>query len=136
MKIFLFVLLSLGFSVQPRVEEQVRLSKIKDVEAAKDNIKRVAPPYVKFERCGEYFIIASQEEADKPKMIYYEGKEAKGEKVQRYASFRDGVLTVEIDNKLKAPEVLLHAAMTPYTYRMSQKDYETMPCLPKPKKKE
>lgn len=135
MKTFLLALLFLGFSVQPKIEEHVRLSKIKDVEIAKGNIRRVAPPYVKYEQCGEYFIIASQQEADKPKMIYYEGKEAKGEKVQRYASFRDGVLTVEIDDKLKAPEVLLVAAMTPYTYRMSQKDYQASPCLPKPKKK-
>lgn len=44
-------------------------------------------------------------------------------------------LVVEIDNKLEAPEVLFRAVAPPepvFYYRMSQKDYETMPCLPKP----
>jgi hypothetical protein len=77
-------------SVQDDVAERVQLSKIKDVEKAKSNIKRVAPPYVNFEPCGDYLIIASQDSPDAVKMAYYEGREIKkGEgEVRRYSSFR------------------------------------------------
>jgi TonB family protein len=74
-------------SVQDDVAERVQLSKIKDVEKAKSNIKRVAPPYVNFEPCGDYLIIASQDSPDAVKMAYYEGREIKkGEgEVRRYS---------------------------------------------------
>ena len=87
MKTLLFVLLVMALSVQDDVEERVQLSKIKDVEKAKSNIKRVAPPYVNFEPCGEYLIIASQDSPDTVKMAYYEGVEIKkGEsEVRRYS---------------------------------------------------
>ena len=51
MKTLLFVLLVTALSVQDDVGERVQLSKIKDVEKAKSNIKRVAPLYVNFETC-------------------------------------------------------------------------------------
>jgi hypothetical protein len=43
----------------------------------------------------------------------------------------------KIDDSLKAPEILLRAVAPPkpvFYYRMSQKDYANMPCLPKPEK--
>jgi hypothetical protein len=46
-------------------------------------------------------------------------------------------VTVEIDDSLKAPEILMKLVAPPkpvFYYRMSQKDYATMPCLPKPEK--
>jgi hypothetical protein len=139
MKTLLFVLLVMALSVQDDVEERVQLSKIKDVEKAKSNIKRVAPPYVNFEPCGEYLIIASQDSPDTVKMAYYEGVEIKkGEsEVRRYSSFRR--VAVEIDDSLKGPEILMKLVAPPkppFYYRMSQKDYATMPCLPKPEKKD
>ena len=137
MKTLLFVLLLSVASIQDDVAERVRLSKIKDIEAAKSNIKRVAPPYTNFEPCGDYLIIASQTSPDTVKMAYYEGKEAKEGEVVRYSAFRR--LVVEIDDSLKSPEVLMRVIAPPkplFYYRMSQKDYETMPCLPKPEKKE
>ena len=126
-------------SVQNDVAERVQLSKIKDIEKAKSNIKRVAPPYVNFEPCGDYLIIASQDSPDAVKMAYYEGREIKkGEgEVRRYSSFRQ--VAVEIDDSLKAPEILMKLVAPPkppFYYRMSQKDYATMPCLPKPEKKD
>jgi hypothetical protein len=136
MKTLLFVFLLTALSVQDDVAERVRLSKIKDVDAAKRNIKRVAPPYTNFEPCGEYLIIASRSSPGAVKMAYYEGKEAKEGEVVRYSMFRQ--LVVEIDDSLKAPEILMRAVAPPkpvFTYRMSQKDYATMPCLPKPEKK-
>jgi hypothetical protein len=48
MKTLLFVLLATGLLVQDDVAERVQLSKIKDIEKAKSNIKRVAPPYINF----------------------------------------------------------------------------------------
>ena len=71
METLLFVLLATALSVQDDAAERVQLSKIKDIEKAKSNIKRVAPPYINFETCG-----------------------------------------------------------------VSQKDYATMPCLPKPEKQD
>ena len=124
-------------SVQNDVAERVQLSKIKDIEKAKSNIKRVAPPFINFETCGDYLIIASQSSPDDPKMAYCEGNEIKEGEVVRYYAFRR--LVVEIDDSLKAPEILLKAVAPPkpvFYYRMSQKDYETMPCLPKPEKKD
>jgi hypothetical protein len=115
----------------------VRLSKIKDVEKAKSNIKRVAPPYINFETCGDYLIIASQSSPDAVKMAYYEGIEDKEGEVASYSMFRR--LVVEIDDSLKAPEILAKAVAPPkpvFYYRMSRKDYASMPCLPKLGKKD
>jgi hypothetical protein len=137
MKPLLLVLLVTALSVQDDVAERVQLSKIKDVERAKSNIKRVSPPYINFETCGDYLIIASQNSPDALKMAYYEGKEIKEGEVVRYSMFRR--LVVEIDDSLKAPEILMRAVAPPkpvFYYRMSQKDYATMPCLPKPEKKD
>jgi len=70
-------------------------------------------------------------------MAYCEGNEIKEGEVVRYYAFRR--LVVEIDDSLIAPEILLKAVAPPkqvFYYRMSQKDYETMPCLPKPEKKD
>ena len=139
METLLFVLLATALSVQDDAAERVQLSKIKDIEKAKSNIKRVAPPYINFETCGDYLIIASQSSPDAVKMAYYEGKETKkGEgEVIRYSSFRQ--VAVEIDDSLKAPEILMKLVAPPkpvFYYRMSQKDYATMPCLPKPEKKD
>jgi hypothetical protein len=139
MRTFLFVFVATALSIQDDVHERVQLSKIKDVENAKSNIKRVAPPYVNFETCGDYLIIASQDSPDAVKMAYYEGKETKkGEgEVRRYSSFRK--VAVEIDDSLNAPEILMRVVAPPkpvFYYRMSQKDYATMPCLPKPEKKD
>jgi hypothetical protein len=137
MKTLLFVLLGTALSVQDDVAERVQLSKIKDIENAKSNIKRVAPPYINFETCGDYLIIASQSSPDAVKIAYYEGKETKEGEVVRYSRF--GRPVVEIDDSLKAPEILLRAVAPPkpvFYYRMSQKDYATMPCLPKPEKKD
>ncbi len=137
MKPLLSVLLVTALSVQDDVAERVQLSKIKDVERAKSNIKRVSPPYINFETCGDYLITASQNSPDALKMAYYEGKEIKEGEVVRYSMFRR--LVVEIDDSLKAPEILMRAVAPPkpvFYYRMSQKDYATMPCLPKPEKKD
>jgi hypothetical protein len=137
MKTLLFVLLLTALSVQDDIAERVRLSTIKDVERAKSNIKRVAPPYINFETCGDYLIIASQSSPDAVKMAYYEGKEDKEGEVVRYSMFQR--LVVEIDDSLKAPEVLMRAVAPPkpvFYYRMSRKDYATMPCLPKLEKKD
>lgn len=115
----------------------MQLSKIKDIEKAKSNIKRVAPPFVNFETCGDYLIIASQSSPDAAKMAYCEGNDIKEGEVVRYFAFRR--LVVEIDDSLKAPEILVKAVAPPkpiFYYRMSQKDYATMPCLPKPEKKD
>jgi hypothetical protein len=72
-------------------------------------------------------------------MAYYEGKEIKkGEgEVIRYSSFRK--VDVKIDDSLKAPEILMKLVAPPkpaFYYRMSQKDYATTACLPKPEKKD
>ena len=70
-------------------------------------------------------------------MAYYKGNEAKEGEVVRYSMFRR--LVVEIDDSLKSPEILLRAVAPPkpvFYYRMSQKDYATMPCIPKPEKKD
>jgi hypothetical protein len=98
MKTLLFVFLFTAPPVQDDVAERVRLSKIKDVERAKIDIKRVAPPFVN----------------DAVKMAYYEGKETKEAEVVRYSAFRP--LVVEIDDDLKAPEVLLKAVARPDQY--------------------
>jgi hypothetical protein len=98
MSTLLLILLVTALSVQDDVLERVQLSKIKDVEKAKSNIKRVAPPYINFETCGDYLIIASQSSPDAVKMAYYEGKEIKEGAVVRYSAFRR--LVVEIDDGL------------------------------------
>lgn len=131
MKILLFALLLSLASVQKSEVERVQLTKITDLEEIKKNIKRVAPPFVNFEPCGEYFVIASQNDSSKRKMIYWQGKDANGKDVVKYAAF--DWLEVNIDNSLKAPEVVVRAVAPPqpvFIYRMSQKDYKKSPCLP------
>jgi hypothetical protein len=139
MKTLLFVLLATALSIQDEVGERAQLSKIKDTEKAKSNIKRIAPQYINFETCGDYLIIASQNSPDAVKMAYYELKEVKeGEgEIIKFSSFTQ--VSVEIDDNLKTPEILMKL-VDPHKpffyYRMSQKDYATMPCLPKPENKD
>jgi hypothetical protein len=108
MNTLLLILLATVLSVQDDVADRVRLSKIKDIEKAKSNIKRVAPPFINFETCGDYLIIASQSSPNDPMMAYCEGNEIKEGEVVRYYAFRR--LVVEIDDSLKAPEIRVPSA--------------------------
>ncbi len=139
MRSFSLAVLLVLVPFQNKVSERVRVSKILDIENAKSNIIRVAPPYDRFEPCGEYLLIASRsDQEDGVKMAYYEGEDLKdgNKEVVRYSRFDQ--LSVEIDEKLKSPEIILRLVAPPqpiFIYRMSRKDYETMPCLPKVQKR-
>lgn len=136
MRILLVVLLLSVMPVQDRTQKVTRLSKVQDLNEVMSRVQETMPDGLTLAPCGDYLMVAIPPAPNTYRQIYYEGQTRHGYFTRDLAML--GRITVEIDESLETPEVELRIIkpLNPrFYFRMSQKEYARMPCLPNPEKK-